>query len=99
MYPGTNRKALHSEGLAVGYRWYHTHKVTPAFAFGHGLSYTTFDFGIVNATDPQHIKLSVKNNGTCDGKEVVQLYISFPNGTDEPPKILKGFEKIYLAVN
>jgi beta-glucosidase len=99
MYPGYYRKAMHSEGLAVGYRWYHTHKVTPAFAFGHGLSYTTFEFGKVNATDPQHIKLSIKNNGTCEGKEVVQLYISFPNGTDEPPKILKGFEKIHLDVN
>jgi beta-glucosidase len=70
--------------------------VTPAFAFGHGLSYTTFDFGAINATDPQNIQLSVKNNGTCEGKEVVQLYISFPKGTDEPPRILKGFEKIHL---
>ena len=56
----------------------------------------SFSYGALNATDPKHIKIPVKNNGTTEGKEIVNLYVSDGNSTN---KTLRTFEKIYLKPN
>ena len=94
----------YKEGILVGYRWYDTKKVAPLFAFGHGLSYTTFDYGKVRA-DHKRMKadetitftVPVTNSGDVAGAEVVQLYISDPKcKVLRPAKELKGFAKVFL---
>jgi beta-glucosidase len=79
----------------VGYRYYDAHKIAPAFPFGHGLSYTSFQFSDLTAT-PSGASLTVTNNGTVAGQEVVQLYLGFPSSAGEPPQQLKGFNKTAL---
>lgn len=103
-YPGTPDRVIYEEGLYVGYRWIDKHKITPKFPFGHGVSYTTFEYGkvSVNKNTILHneeitLSVSVKNIGERDGAEVVQLYISEQKPTvDRPVKELKAFEKVYL---
>ena len=84
--------AHYDEKLEVGYRWYDAHQVTPAFAFGHGLSYTTFAFSDVKATKSE-VTVTVTNSGNLPGAEVAQLYMGFPSAAGEPPQQLKGFKK------
>lgn len=86
-------KAYYDEGLLVGYRWYDHHKVTPAFPFGHGLSYSTFRYADleVNSTVAS---FTLTNTGTVASCEVAQLYISYPPSAGEPPQQLKGFSKV-----
>ncbi len=109
-YPGVKRAdkdiwdERYNEGIFVGYRWHDTKKIAPLFAFGHGLSYTTFDFGKVTAdrknisgNDKITFTVPVTNTGDVAGAEVVQLYISDPKCTVErPSKELKGFAKVFL---
>jgi beta-glucosidase len=95
----------YNEGILVGYRWHDTKKIKPLFSFGHGLSYTTFQFGKVSAdkkTISQNEKISftvkVKNTGKKEGAEVIQLYISDKKcSVLRPEKELKGFEKVFLS--
>lgn len=109
-YPGVKRPdediwdERYGEGIFVGYRWHDTKKIAPLFAFGHGLSYTTFDFGKVRA-DRNSISgneritftVPVTNTGDTAGAEVVQLYISDPEcSVERPAKELKGFAKVFL---
>ena len=101
-YPGIKREGspvideYYSEGIYVGYRWYDTKKVTPLFAFGHGLSYTSFEYGEASYRNGK-VSLTVKNTGPRAGAEVVQLYISDPEcSVDRPEKELKGFRKVFL---
>lgn len=101
-YPG-GRLAVYGEGVYVGYRHYETRNVPVLFPFGHGLSYTTFDYSKVDveAMDVENqvyeLKLTVTNTGLSEGAEVVQLYVEPPKGAvDRPVKELKGFEKIHL---
>jgi beta-glucosidase len=94
----------YSEGVFVGYRWYDTKNIKPLFAFGHGLSYTTFEFGeakVNKASMTQDgevtVTVDVKNTGKVAGAEVVQLYIADHEASVErPTKELKGFSKVYL---
>lgn len=94
----------YKEGIYVGYRWTEKQKQRPAFAFGHGLSYTTFKLGAAKAdkkemTDKDDITftVSVTNTGNRAGSEVVQLYIrDVKSSVDRPVKELKGFNKVYL---
>lgn len=94
----------YKEGVFVGYRWYESRNITPLYPFGHGLSYTTFEYGKViadrknmTANDKLSITVKVKNTGTCEGAEVVQLYISDKiSSLPRPVKELKGFRKISL---
>jgi len=92
----------YDEGLLVGYRWYNANDVEPLFPFGHGLSYTTFDYAHLALTGPAEgqvqVALDVANTGSRAGAEVVQLYVDFPPGLGEPPGQLKGFQKLYLDV-
>jgi len=104
-YPGDNTNEEYKESIFVGYRWADKENIKPLFAFGHGLSYTTFKYGKPTAnkkimTDDGTITftVNVKNTGEIKGKEVVQLYISDLKSTlPRPVKELKGFSKIELA--
>ncbi|MFD3261176.1 beta-glucosidase [Paenibacillus lentus] len=98
---GENGKLYYREGLFIGYRYYDRKELAPQFAFGHGLSYTTFaysDLKTVYQDRKMNVTLTVENTGTLFGKEVVQLYVH-----DEeckwirPEKELKAFAKIALA--
>ena len=101
-YPGIQREGediideYYTEGVFVGYRWYDTKDVKPMFAFGHGLSYTTFEYGEAKMRG-RKLSVSVKNTGDVAGAEVVQLYISDPEcSVVRPAKELKGFKKVFL---
>ena len=91
-YPGVNAISVYSEKLEVGYRWYGAHGVKPAYAFGHGLSYTTFSYGNLTASATA-VTVDVRNTGAVAGAEVAQLYLGFPDASGEPPRQLKGFHK------
>jgi len=104
-YPGDNDQVRYSEGIFVGYRWADKQKIKPLFAFGHGLSYTTFEYGkpvadkkSLHSGEAITFSVKVKNTGTRKGKEVVQLYISDKKSSlPRPVKELKGFSKVELA--
>lgn len=95
-------QSYYTEGIYVGYRWYESRGIEPLFAFGHGLSYTTFEYGKAKASsrvmkDKLQISVPVTNTGDVAGAEVVQLYIADKEASvDRPVKELKGFEKIWL---
>ena len=99
---GRASENTYEEGIYVGYRYYNTFKVKPAYEFGYGLSYTTFAFGplklsATTLTDKITATLSVTNNGSVAGKEVVQLYLGAPTGKlDKPESELKAFAKTNL---
>ena len=109
-YPGTRREGSdivdleYSEGILVGYRWHDTKKIKPLFAFGHGLSYTTFGYGKAGVSASSMgtdgtitVSVPVTNTGNVAGAEVVQLYISDPEcSVERPAKELKDFKKVYL---
>ena len=99
-YPGDGMTVNYSEGVLVGYRWYDARSQEPLFPFGHGLSYTTFQYSDlqVSHSGGNRITVSVriKNTGTREGAEVVQLYLGSPAEAEEPPRQLKGFEKLRL---
>lgn len=95
----------YGEGLLVGYRWNDAKDVAPLFAFGHGLSYTTFEYGeaSINRKSMREggsvtITVPVTNTGSRAGKEIVQLYIADKEASVmRPEKELKGFAKVELA--
>ena len=94
----------YSEGVYVGYRWYATKEIPVQFPFGHGLSYTTFEYSNAKAAKASmkangtlEVTVDVANTGDVDGAEVVQLYIADPESSiDRPAKELKGVEKVWL---
>src|SRR5207249_460068 len=94
------------EGVLVGYRWWDARGLEPAFPFGWGLSYTTFAFRHmrvepdVGGTLPLRVSVDVTNTGSRTGTAVPQLYIGLPQpkaGVVQPPKQLKGIDKLSLA--
>lgn len=109
-YPGTwraDKKIIdeeYKEGIYVGYRWADKEKTKPQFAFGHGLSYTTFKLSNARANAASMTRdgritftVNVKNTGKRAGAEVVQLYIHDVKASlDRPEKELKGFKKVWL---
>ena len=109
-YPGIKEdgdeywQTHYDEGVYVGYRWYDTKDIPVQWPFGHGLSYTTFEYGeakaakaSMTADGKMTVTVNVKNTGDREGAEIVQLYIADPvAGIDRPAKELKGFEKISL---
>lgn len=110
-YPGSEKvgdivNEKYNEGIFVGYRWADKQKkAKPLFPFGHGLSYTTFEYGkpvadkkTMTADDTITFTVTVKNTGDREGQEVVQLYISDKKSSlPRPVKELKGFKKVKLA--
>ena len=101
-YPDESLVIDHKEDIYVGYRYFDTFNVTPAYAFGHGLSYTSFDYSDLNIeasedADRVRVNLTVKNTGNCGGAEVVQLYVHDKESTlERPEKELKAFHKVFL---
>ncbi|KAJ1562790.1 hypothetical protein HK405_007815 [Cladochytrium tenue] len=93
-------KVNYSEGLFFDYRYFDRAGVEPLYAFGHGLSYTTFayaDATVVSASElGVDVTVSVSNTGSVGGHEVVQLYLGYPESAAEPVKQLKAFEKVYV---
>jgi beta-glucosidase len=99
-YPGDAKTVNFSEGLLVGYRWYDAKNQTPLFPFGFGLSYTTFKYADLKISSEvggkRAVSVRVTNTGAREGAEVVQLYLGAPASAGEPPRQLKGFEKVWL---
>ena len=110
-FPGTWRTGEkiideeYKEGIYVGYRWADKHGVKPTFAFGHGLSYTSFKItdarivgtDVMTDSGTMTFAVTVKNTGKISGAEVVQLYINDKVASvDRPEKELKGFAKVAL---
>lgn len=92
-----SRDALYREGLYMGYRYYDAAEVPVRFPFGHGLSYTTFDYRDLVIVGHE-IRLTVTNDGERDGAEIVQLYIEPPqDGPYRPRRELRDFRKVALA--
>ncbi|MHA1130716.1 MAG: glycoside hydrolase family 3 C-terminal domain-containing protein, partial [Candidatus Helarchaeota archaeon] len=94
----------YDEGIFVGYRYFDKHNIEPLFPFGHGLSYTTFEYSNLKlsttqlvTTDTLSISVEIQNTGDQAGAEVVQLYLEDVESTvDRPVKELKGFQKVFL---
>jgi beta-glucosidase len=103
-YPGQDGQIDYSEGLDVGYRGYDADGITPLFPFGYGLSYTTFGFSGLSVTPGATTSLgriqvaaTVTNTGSRAGADVAQLYLGDPASAGEPPRQLRGFQKVALA--
>ncbi len=102
---GMDGKTTYSEGVNVGYRWFDKENIDPLFAFGHGLSYTTFeysDLAVVKASDGGiYVQVSIKNTGGMDSDEVPQVYLGAPSeipaGVQFPVRALAAFDRIHLA--
>jgi beta-glucosidase len=99
-YPGKNGVVHYKEGLLVGYRYFDTRKVEPLFAFGHGLSYTAFEFQNLSVSKDgtgATVKCTVQNIGKMDGAEVLQVYVRDEvSALPRPDKELKAFVKVFL---
>ena len=106
-YPGVNDAAgiphaTYSEGMLVGYRWYDAKHITPLFPFGFGLTYTTFALRNLHLSAGHGrpalatATFTVADTGPRLGAEVAQLYVADPRNAGEPPKQLKGFQKVLL---
>ena len=103
-YPGVDDVCHYKEDILVGYRWLQAKGIRPAYPFGFGLSYTTFELGepkakrtTYRADDMVSVEVAVTNTGAVDGKEVVQLYASKPDSDIErAPRELKAFEKVLV---
>ena len=95
--------AVYSEGLQVGYKWYDARALQPQWPFGHGLSYGDFMYSApaLNVSTlapgaPVSASFLLGNAGRADAREVVQLYVEYPPLADEPPRLLKGFAKVFV---
>src|SRR3954469_9887750 len=96
-YPGKDGKAVYSEGLRVGYRWFDAAGVQPLFPFGYGLSYTRFAYSALKVTPRGHgarVRFTIANTGARPGAETGQVYVGFPPYAGEPPRQLKAFRKV-----
>jgi beta-glucosidase len=103
-YPGKDGVVRYEEGLLVGYRWFDTKNIEPLFPFGHGLSYTRFEYSglkLIEGKDPKGPVLTVEfelaNAGAREGGEVAQVYVhDVQSSRPRPLKELKGFRKVFL---
>lgn len=103
-YPGVDLEVYYEEGIFVGYRHFNKYDLEPLFPFGHGLSYTSFEYTEINLSTKTLIKnetitvnVEIENSGDVFGGEVVQLYIQHIDPpVERPPKELKGFRKLFL---
>jgi beta-glucosidase len=102
---GVDGKTTYSEGVNVGYRWFDKENIEPLFAFGHGLSYTTFDYSglkVDKAIDGGlDVKVKIKNTGHMESDEVPQVYLGapseIPSGVQFPVRALVAFDRIHLS--
>lgn len=96
-YPGNGNYVCYNEGLDVGYRYYDKHPEEILYPFGHGLSYTEFDYSNCQVSDDLTVTFTLKNIGKVAGAEVAQLYVGDPvSNVAKPIKELKKFKKVYL---
>ena len=108
-YPGKDGTVRYEEGLLVGYRWFDSKEIEPLFPFGHGLSYTTFEYANLKVAEPSDappggakgpvavVQVEVKNSGSRAGAEVVQVYVHpVAPRLPRPPQELKGFARVFL---
>ena len=99
-YPGEAGVVRYGEGIFVGYRWYDARGIEPMIPFGHGGSYTTFEWGppeVSGEGTEVTVSIPVTNTGLRPGSEVVQIYVAPPTGdVPRPPKELAGFAKLTL---
>lgn len=99
-FPGTGKQVKYEEGIYVGYRHYDHFNIEPLFPFGHGLSYTTFEYSNLKISRKDkkiNVRFILKNTGTKAGKEVVQLYVNrIGKQSENGYKELKAFDKIEL---
>jgi beta-glucosidase len=99
-FPGGLTQVEYREGLYVGYRFHDSAGVPARFAFGHGLSYTRFDYSglaVRKAGDGYSVSVTVTNTGKRAGSEVVQLYVrDVESSVYRPAKELRAFAKVHL---
>ncbi len=101
---GKSPKQTYKEDILVGYRWHDTKKIPALFPFGHGLSYTEFEYGKpvvsgskISGDNEITVEVPVTNKGSREGSEIVELYISdLKSSLPRPVKELKGFDKVKL---
>jgi len=101
---GVDGKTTYSEGVNVGYRWFDKEKIAPLFPFGHGLSYTTFEYsGLAvkkSADGGLDVSLTIKNTGAMDSDDVPQVYLGapsvIPDGVQFPVRVLAGFDRVHI---
>ncbi len=95
-YPGADGHVAYADGLLMGYRGYDRAGTDPRFCFGHGLAYTTFEYGALRV-DGRRVTVDVRNTGHRDGTEVVQLYVNRPNApATRPEQELRRFAKVAI---
>lgn len=99
-YPGNQNYVYYYDDIYVGYRYFDTYKVEPQFAFGHGLSYTSFEYSNLKVTADGNgalVNFTIKNTGKQAGAEVAQVYVKQERSIlPRPEKELKGFDKVFL---
>jgi beta-glucosidase len=101
---GVDGKTTYSEGVNVGYRWFDHENIAPLFAFGHGLSYTTFDYSglkVEKASDGGlDVSVDIKNTGSVASDEVPQVYLGapseIPSGVQFPVRALVAFDRVQI---
>ena len=94
----------YTEGVFVGYRWYENKNIEPLYAFGFGLSYTTYEYSNLNLENQSikvgeklNLKIDIENTGAIDGKEIVQVYVrDVESSVKRPLKELKDFKKVSI---
>lgn len=95
-FPSSERNAEYRESIYVGYRYYDTKNVKVQYPFGHGLSYTSFEYSNLKVSE-KGVSFTLKNTGKMDGAEIAQLYIGKKDAkVFRPAKELKGFAKVFL---
>jgi beta-glucosidase len=104
-FPGELGHVRHSEGVHVGYRWFDARQLDVDYPFGHGLSYTTFDYSDLNVSvhDLNHptaliVSMTLTNTGARSGAEVIQVYVGDRSGVLQmPERELRAFSKVHLT--
>ncbi|MFF4388598.1 MULTISPECIES: glycoside hydrolase family 3 protein [unclassified Streptomyces] len=101
-YPGVGGRQEYSEGVHVGHRWYDAQGATPLFPFGHGLSYTTWQYEKLTVRPERaglRVEFTVRNTGRRKGTEVAQVYVgpSAELELDQPVRALAGYRRLVLA--
>ncbi|NEE61872.1 glycosyl hydrolase, partial [Streptomyces sp. SID8455] len=95
----TNGELPYTEGVFIGYRAWEKAGTTPAYAFGHGLGYTTWEYESVSAT-PDAVTVRVRNTGSRPGSDTVQIYLApapAPDAPERPARWLAGFARVTAA--